>query len=368
MTSGVTSTAAHRIEWLAAGTQRLEALCAGLDGAWHNRRHRHDLVGAALEALHLLQRDHHYLVRDGRIELLDAQTGRAAPGRVWSRGLQTLVELKEGCTPSPATTPRAQISYPRFFARYLRLCGMSGTLAECAPELRALYRRPVVVIALRKASMRTRWADRWFMTAAHRHAAVVQRAIALHRQGRPVLIGTDSVADSELLSQRLAAAGVAHRVLNARHDAAEAEIVAQAGQRGAVTVATQMAGRGTDIVLGPGVAGLGGLHVLGCQDGTNSRLQRQLIGRCGRQGDPGSAEVWRHLEAPCWSGGLGSGLRRIGRKADELGVSGLPGALLRAWMAWLGKRDERRNARQRRQLLELDRQWQSRLNFSTLNT
>ena len=350
----------HTIEWLAAGTNRAEALCAPLGGAWLNRRHRHDLLSAALVALHVLQRDHHYLVREGRIELLDAQTGRVSDGRVWSNGLQTLVELKEGCKPGPTTTPRAQISFQRFFARYLRLCGMSGTLAECRRELRAVCGRRVEVVPPRRPSLRLRGIDRLYVDAASRRHAAVVRIGELQRTGRPVLVGTDTVAESEQLSALLAQAGITHQVLNARHHADEAQVVARAGERGAVTVATQLAGRGTDITLGAGVAALGGLHVLCCLDSLNPRLERQLVGRCARQGDPGSAETWRTAT------GAGSSALLFGRQADEQGRIGLAPALLRQGAAWLGRREERRAARQRRRLLEQDLEWQSRLNFRTL--
>ena len=361
--------AVGRIEWLEPGVQRLERLSAGLHGAWCNRQHRRDIVGAALEALHLLERDQHYIVRDDKVELLDLVTGRAAPGRVWSRGLQTLVELKEGCTPKPATETRAQISFQRFFARYLRLCGMSGTLAEARGEIRALYRREVVTIPLRRASQRRILPQRLFTGPAQRWQAVLRRVAALRSQGRPVLVGTDSVADSEALSALLTGAGVPHQVLNARHDQAEAQIVAQAGERGAVTVATRMAGRGTDIVLGSGVAALGGLHVICCQRNPSRRLDRQLIGRAARQGDPGSAETYSTLATPgCPGEGdrLPSVLLPLCRKQDDEGAVLVPAWLLRRWAARLQARDEAQQIHQRRRLLEQDREWERHLSFSTL--
>jgi preprotein translocase subunit SecA len=357
--------AAGRIVWLDAGTEHLERASAGLAGAWRNRQHRDDLVSAALEALHLLERDRHYLVSDGKVALLDAVTGRTAPGRVWSRGLQTLVELKEGCTPSPATTTRAQISFQSFFGRYLRLCGMSGTLSEARREIGALYRREVVTIALRRPSLRRILPERLFADAAQRWHAVRRRVLELHAIGRPVLIGTDSVADSEALSAVLAHAGVPHQVLNARHDQAEAQIVARAGERGAVTVATRMAGRGTDIVLGAGVAALGGLHVICCQDNPSRRLDRQLIGRAARQGDPGSAVTYRTLEDTRRRAPWLSGLLRLGRKLDDEGAFVLPAWLLRHWAARLQTQDEDAQVRQRRRLLEQDREWERRLNSTT---
>ncbi len=358
---------AGRIVWRDAGVQHLERASACLAGAWRNRQHRHDIVSAALEALHLLARDEHYLVSGGKVALLDAVTGRAAPGRVWSRGLQTLVELKEGCTPSPTTTTRGQISFQSFFGRYVRLCGMSGTLTEARAEIRALYRRDVVAIALRLPSQRQTLPERLFADSGQRWQAALRRVIALRTLGRPVLIGTDSVADSEAFSALLAAAGVAHRLLNARHDQAEAQIVARAGERGAVTVATRMAGRGTDIVLGPGVAALGGLHVICCQDNPSRRLDRQLIGRAARQGDPGSAENFHTLDEARRRDTWLSGFLRSCRKLDDAGALVLPSWLLRYWSARLQEQDEARQIRQRRQLLEQDREWERRLSFTSLH-
>jgi preprotein translocase subunit SecA len=356
-----------RIVWLDAGGLNLERASAGLEGAWRNRQHRHDMVSAALEALHLLERDQHYLVSDGEVALLDAVTGRAAPGRVWSRGLQTLVELKEGCTPSPTTVTRAQISFQSFFGRYLRLCGTSGTLTEARPEIRALYGRGVVPIGLHRPSQRRTWPERLFADSAQLWQATLRRVVALHALGRPVLIGTDSVHDSEAFSARLEAAGVAHQLLNARHDQAESQIVARAGERGCVTVATRMAGRGTDIVLGPGVAELGGLHVICCQDNPSPRLDRQLIGRAARQGDPGSAETFRTLDTATRRESWTSRLLRVCRKHDDDGAFALPSWLVRHWAARLQAEDEARQRRQRRRLLEQDREWERRLSFTTLH-
>jgi preprotein translocase subunit SecA len=275
----------------AAGRDALERLAAPAGSAWRNRRHREETACLALAARHLYQRDRHYLVREGRIELIDETTGRLATGRVWSRGLHQLVELKENLDPSGETVTAAQISYQRFFRRYLRLAGSSGTLSEARGELRDTYDLRVVRVPLRSASRRRLLPTRVFGDGEARWQAVAMRARELGAGGRPVLIGTDSVADSEELSQRLAAAGIDHAVLNARQDAGEAGLIAAAGHPGRVTVATNIAGRGTDIPLAAGVAARGGLHVICCQHNSSARIDRQLIGRCARQGDPGSAET-----------------------------------------------------------------------------
>ena len=281
-----------------AGCARAERLCEGRGGLWRNRLHREEAVGSALAALHLYRRDRHYLVADGKILIIDEATGRLAAGRVWSNGLHQLIERKEGVKPTPELVTAAQITFQRFFQRYLRIGGMSGTLAEARGELAAVYGMAVVRVPLRRPSRRSLLPTRLFGQRDTRDRALVARVEDLAGAGRPVLIGVDSVADSESLSARLDAAGIAHAVLNARHDAFEADIVARAGAPGQVTVATNMAGRGTDIPLGPGVAERGGLHLISCQHNAARRIDRQLIGRCARQGDPGSAETYLALDRP----------------------------------------------------------------------
>jgi preprotein translocase subunit SecA len=363
------------VEWTEAGTARLEQWAEGLGGAWLNRRHRQELVGSALVALHGLVRERHYLVREGRVELLDAVTGRAAPGRVWSRGLQTLVELKEGCPVTPPTRTSAQTSYQRFFLGYLRLAGISGTLAECRSELVAVYGRRLVAVPLRRASRRVLAPPRLFATRQARIEAVPARVQALVAQGRPVLVGVDSVAEAQALSTLLTAAGLEHQVLDARHDADEAAIVALAGQAGCVTVATRMAGRGTDIELGAGVAERGGLHVIGCQDNPSARLDRQLVGRAARQGDPGSAELWHVREGdqapvaastvPANSSTSVGWLHR--RQHDAQGVLAVPARVVWCWHRWRQQVAQAQGRRQRRRLLEQDRTWQRQLEFTHLH-
>ncbi len=358
----------QQVQWLSGADDHIEQLAAGLGGAWLNRRHRHELLSQALTALHLLHNERNYLVCDGAVQLLDAATGRVATGRQWQRGLHLLVELKEGCRASPLAATRAQTSVQAFFGRYLLLAGMSGTLRECRAELRACYGRELWRVPLRLRLRRRTLAPRLFAGSAQRQAALVLRAAQLHAQGRPVLLGTASVAASRALSAALAAAGLAHRVLDARHDADEAAIVAGAGARGALTVATQLAGRGTDILLGPGVALLGGLHVINAQDNINSRLDRQLCGRAGRQGEPGSAETWHALDAQAWAASAWA--RALGRFFAEpcAGRHGTLAALAtRALAAWMQARTESGQRKLRRQWLEQELLWQRRLNFNNLH-
>ncbi len=339
-----------------AGRAQLAAHAGNLHPAWRNRRLGEENLCLALAALHLFQRDQHYLVRAGAVHIIDETTGRLATGRTWSRGLHQLIEIKENCQPSGETVTRAQITYQRFFPRYLRLCGMSGTLAESRGELARIYRLPVVRVPLRLPNRRIETSHRVFLKRSQQWQAVTERAGELLRSQRPVLIGTDSVADSESLSAHLVRAGLPHAVLNARNDGEEAAIVALAGQAGRITVATNMAGRGTDIPLGPGVAARGGLHVIGCQMNSARRIDRQLKGRCARQGDPGSAESVLSLDAPLVARNLPKDLLHLAGKLAGRANGRLPGWLGRLLAALAQRLEESRHQGQRALLLHQDQQ------------
>jgi preprotein translocase subunit SecA len=282
---------------------------------------------------------------------------------MWSKGLHQLLEVKEGCPPTGEMETIAQITYQRFFPRYLHLCGMSGTLAEGADEFRSVYGLSIARVPLRRASQRVALSSRMYATREDQWHAAVARAQELVAAGRPVLIGTDSVADTDQLSYRLAAANVGHSVLNARDDVEEAQIIAKAGHAARVTVTTNMAGRGTDIPLGAGVAQRGGLHVICCQHNDSPRIDRQLHGRCARQGDPGSVETVLCVEGPL--------IRRhipawIVKFAAARGSSGQPlPRWLGALLAWLPQKlEERRQRVQRRILLQQDARIEGRLSFA----
>lgn len=280
------------------GQASLEQKTQAIGSLWRNRMHREETICQALAAKYLFQRDNHYLVRNGMVHIIDEITGRLSPGRVWSRGLHQMIEIKEHCKPSGEMLTAAQITFQRFFPRYLRLGGMSGTIQESAGELFSIFNLMVVRVPLRQPSKRVVLPTRIFQTQQALWPVVVERIRHFHQRGRPVLIGTDSVADSESLSQRLTDAGLPHEVLNARQDQREAAIVARAGELGQITVSTNMAGRGTDIPLGPGVEEIGGLHLIICQHNASRRIDRQLLGRCARQGNPGSAETLISFEKP----------------------------------------------------------------------
>ncbi|HYC46137.1 MAG TPA: hypothetical protein VED01_11730 [Burkholderiales bacterium] len=337
-------------ELTGAGKQALEGSSGALGEIWRNRPHREETVCTALAALHLYRRDRQYLVEDEAVVIIDEATGRVAPGRIWSRGLHQLIELKEGCIASGERVTAAQITFQRFFQRYLRLGGMSGTLAEARGELRAVYHLSVTPVPLRNPSRRRVLPTTLYPNRGAQFEAVVARVQDMIRAARPVLVGTDSVEESEALSARLAEAGIEHEVLNARQDARESEIIARAGQSGAVTVATNMAGRGTDIPLGSGVAERGGLHLICCQHNAARRSDRQLLGRCARQGDPGTAETLLALDQPRIGRFLPAWLRR---RVPATGITRPSWLVALAVLApqWL---EEAAQRTQRRALLEQD--------------
>lgn len=346
----------RRLELTDAGLDRLAAWAEELPPLFQGERRREELVRQALVAQHLFRRDTHYLVRDNKVHIIDEYTGRILADRTWEQGLHQMVETKEGCPLSNQQTSVARITYQRFFRRYLWLAGMTGTAKEVGGELWSVYHLPVVRIPTHRPVMRRRLRDRVYATESEKWGAIVARVRRLNAAGRPVLIGTRSVAASEKLSALLTEAGLEHQLLNARQDQQEAEIVAQAGQHGRITVATNMAGRGTDIKLGAGVLDLGGLHVIATELHESARIDRQLFGRCGRQGDPGSAEAIVSLEDELIRVYLGV----AGRLQSRLRGSGGRRALF--WLAQL--RAERANASIRRQLLLLEDQLGDMLAFT----
>ena len=345
-----------------AGDEHLESLCEGLPAIWRGPSRRRDFVGQALVALHMFERDTHYLVDEGQVQIVDEFTGRLMPDRTWQRGLHQMIEVKEGCEISSPTAPLAKIGYQRFFRRYQRLAGMTGTAAEVKKELWSVYRMPVVRIPTHRPSQRRDLGMRVHARAQSRWEGVVKRVTELHEGGRPVLIGTRSVGASELLSEHLEAAGLVHRVLNARQDAEEADIVSGAGERGRITVATNMAGRGTDIKLGVGVADLGGLHVIATEAHESERIDRQLFGRCARQGDPGSYEMIVSLEDELSNAYGVPGADRVSGQEDSESAQLSRRRRVLVWQAQ--RRAEWTHARIRSRLLKTDERTENLLAFS----
>ena len=272
------------------GEQVVVELTAKLPGLLSIRRARDELVQQALAALHLFRRDVQYIVADNKVQIVDEFTGRVMPDRSWERGIHQLIEAKENCMITQRRQTLARITYQRFFRRYRHLCGMTGTAIEAAGELRAVYGLRVIRIPTNRALQRTKVGTRMFPTAGQKWNAVVEAVNAVSHQGRAVLIGTRSVEASERVGELLRKSGLNPVILNARQDRLEADIVAEAGQPGRITVATNMAGRGTDIQLHRDVREAGGLHVILTEYHESARIDRQLFGRSGRQGDPGSYE------------------------------------------------------------------------------
>ena len=346
------------------GRDRLDRTASSLadasaSPAWRTRLQREHLVCTALAALHAYQRDRHYLVRDGKVEIIDETTGRVAVGRAWSNGLQQLIELKEGCPPSPSIGSLAQLTYQRFFPRYLRLGGFSGTLREARSELMSTYGLAVRRVPLRRPCLRRVEPARLYPDHEALWEAVAGRIGWLHRGGRPVLVATDSVGDAQALSRRLVLLGLPHALLHARNDAEEARVVAQAGQRGAITVSTNMSGRGTDIELGPGVRELGGLHVVCCQLNGARRIDRQLAGRAARQGDPGSVETMLSLDTALLARALPAPMREWLRSA----AARLPSWAVRSLARTVQRAEEQRERLHRKRLFEEDERSARQLGF-----
>ncbi len=342
-----------RVELTPAGEDALAEAAQALGGLWNGPRRRERLVMQALSALHLFELDKQYLVRDGKVQIIDENTGRLMPDRSWEQGLHQLIELKEGVEVTGQRETLARISYQRFFRRYRHLAGMTGTATEVARELWSVYRLRVARIPTNRPVRRGIEPDRVYASVDEKWDAVVEAIRRSHLAGRPVLVGTRSVAASEQLARLLETARLPHQLLNARQDADEAAIVARAGERGRITVATNMAGRGTDIKLAPGVAEIGGLHVICTERHDSGRIDRQLFGRCGRQGDPGSCETFVSV-------------------ADELVATHLKGAGRLTPPQWAGRalialaqwRAERAHSQMRRALLEMEDQLGDQLAFS----
>jgi preprotein translocase subunit SecA len=287
----------RRAELKRRGRERLKDLFAQEEAAiWKAPRRAEELIKQALAARHCYLRGHHYQIVDGRVVIVDEYTGRYLADRSWEHGLHQAVEAKEGVEVTADRETLARVSFQRFFRSYRFLAGMSGTAIDARAEIETVYSRPVVVMPTNMPLIREQMPTRIFRSASAKFAAIVDSVVAQHAQGRPVLVGTRSIEVSERISERLEARGLAHQVLNANFDQTEAELISGAGQGGAITVATNMAGRGTDIMLDDAAREAGGLHVILTELHASKRIDRQFIGRAGRQGDPGSAQIFASLE------------------------------------------------------------------------
>ncbi len=311
-------------------------------------------IETALRALHFFKKEQQYIIKDDHVMIVDEFTGRLMPDRRYSDGLHQAIEAKEGLKVQRESQTLAQITLQHYFQLYKGLSGMTGTAKTEEDEFKQIYGLPVLVIPTNMPLQRDAKPDRIFRTQKAKFEAIADEVETMHQAERPVLIGTNSIEKSEYLSALLKKRKLDHHVLNAKYHEQEAEIVAQAGQRGAITVATNMAGRGTDIKLGDGVPKLGGLHVIGCQRHESRRIDNQLLGRAGRQGDPGSSLFYLSMEDDLLRifGGdrMGPLMDRIGLEEGEaIEHNMLTGAIRRAQ-----KRVEGRNFEIRKRLVEFD--------------
>jgi preprotein translocase subunit SecA len=321
---------------------------------YETKAQRIHAIAQLLKAYCLYEKDVQYVIQDNKVIIVDENTGRLMTGRRWSDGLHQAVEAKEGVAIERETQTLATITIQNYFRLYHKLAGMTGTAETEASEFFDIYKLGVLVIPTNRPVARKDANDSIYKTKREKYNAAVNEIKTIHAQGRPILVGTISVEVSELLSRMLKRDGIVHSVLNAKYHQQEAEIVARAGQRGAVTIATNMAGRGTDIKLGPGVPEIGGLHVMGTERHEARRIDRQLRGRCARQGDPGSSHFFISLEDDLMRL---FGSDRIVKYMERMGLEEgqeLEAGLLNRSIEQAQKRVEQHNFQIRKRTLEYD--------------
>jgi len=325
----------------------------GVDNLWENYSFAYHLENA-LKAKELYHKDDHYIIKNGEVLIVDEFTGRVLPGRRYSEGLHQAIEAKEGAPVKRESRTHATITFQNYFRLYDFLAGMTGTAITEAEEFADIYNLEVIVVPTNLPVVREDFPDLVYRAKGGKYKAVIDEIKDLYNEGRPVLVGTTSVETSELLSNMLKKKGVPHNVLNAKHHEKEAKIVAQAGKKGQVTIATNMAGRGTDIALGEGVVDLGGLHIIGTERHESRRIDNQLRGRSGRQGDPGSSRFYVSFEDDLMRlfGGdaMGSVMSRVGMDDSTPIESGMIGKTIESAQ----KRVESQNFDIRKHLVEYD--------------
>ena len=353
----------REVELTKTGLKKLEHRCSSLPGIWRGPERRLELVRQALSAREFFLRDRQYVIAEDKIVIVDEFTGRPMPQRTWRQGMHQAIEAKERVPVTDPTETIARLSFQRFFRLYYRLSGMTGTAREAAAEFWQIYKLPVISIPTNKPCLRRLWPDRVFAADSSKWQAIVEEIQRLHAIGRPILVGTRNVAASERLGENLAERNLHFRLLNAVRHQEEATIVAEAGQPGRITIATNMAGRGTDIKLGLGVTEMGGLHVIATERHESGRVDRQLFGRSARQGDPGSAQAFisagDELLRRYLPGTIQQSLRRYLQR-------GLPGAQrLAATAIALAQRKAQRLAfQQRKTVLKTDEWLEDSLSFA----
>ncbi|MBW8828428.1 MAG: DEAD/DEAH box helicase [Burkholderiales bacterium] len=351
--------AQRQVDLMPAALAACAPLPEGVAKVWSSRSWREMILRQALSALHLFQLDQHYILAEGKVQIVDESTGRVMADRAWEQGLHQLIEVKEGLETTQGRDTLARMTFQRFFRRYYLLSGLTGTAAESAREMRRVYGLGVSRIPPNRPSRRQRLPDQLWSGNDARWQAVARDAKAAALRGQPVLVGTRSVEASERVAREFESLGLDHVVLNARQDAEEASIVAEAGQPGRITIATNMAGRGTDIKLTPAARESGGLHVILTEFHESPRVDRQLFGRAGRQGDTGTARA-----IVCSVDGLFKPLPAWQRSLLSAG-RGLPQRWLLRWLvARAQARAEAQALRARMHTLKQDRELHRTLGFA----
>ncbi|HEX3626123.1 MAG TPA: preprotein translocase subunit SecA [Verrucomicrobiae bacterium] len=349
------TTALHDVDASGTGDARQRAeQKSKIQADYQAKAQKIHAISQLLKAYSLYELDVQYIVEEGKVVIVDEHTGRKMPGRRWSDGLHQAVEAKEGVQIERETQTLATITIQNYFRLYKKLAGMTGTAETEAAEFLDIYKLGVLTIPTNRPNIRKDTNDSVYKTRREKFNAVVAEIKQHHAQGRPILVGTVSVEASEMLSRMLKRDGLVHSVLNAKYHQQEAEIVTRAGQRGAITIATNMAGRGTDIKLGPGVGEVGGLHVLGTERHESRRIDRQLRGRCSRQGDPGSSHFFISLEDDLMrlfgSENIAKWMERMGLEEGQELTHGL----LNRSIQQAQRRVEQHNFQQRKRTLEYD--------------
>jgi preprotein translocase subunit SecA len=353
----------REIEFTDRGKETIKEHTSDLGGFWKGMRRSQEVINQALTAREFYIRDKNYIVEDGKIVIVDEFTGRLMPDRTWREGLHQAIEAKEKVEINPPKDTYARISFQRFFRMYNKLSGMTGTAAESSSEFWQIYHMPVVRIPTNRPCIRKNLPHIIMSGERAKWQRIVKEIRRVHESGRPVLVGTRSVRSSEHLSKLLNDENLDHQILNAVYHHQEAQIIAEAGQEGKITVATNMAGRGTDIKLGKGVATMGGLHVLAAEPNESGRVDRQLFGRGARQGDPGSAQGIFSLKDEVISRYAGNTLaylkKRYARSSGEITSPMVRGVFFLAQ-----RRAERLALRQRKSVLKTDHWLDEQLGFS----
>ena len=353
----------REVEVSKAGRELVEENCSDLPGFWKSEDRRMELVRQSLVAREFYQLGKQYIIDNGKIVIVDEFTGRPMPNRSWRQGMHQAIEAKEEIEITDPTETIARLSHQRFFRFYNKLSGMTGTAREAASEFWEINKLPVISIPTNRTCIRGVRPDHLFSNEADKWRAIVNEIVAQYATGRPILVGTRSLFASENLAKRLQDKGVSFRLLNAVHHGEEAGIITTAGEPGRITIATNMAGRGTDIKLGRGMAAIGGLHVIATERHESGRVDRQLFGRSARQGDPGSAIAFVSAEDEL----IKRHLKPFSKSVMNLGLGG--GALgKRSLSKWAFKtaqdKAQKMAFKQRKSVLRMDTWMEEALGFT----